>query len=693
MSRTPVLILLSAMAAAHSGRIAVDRERTVNLGGKGDLYLLFDEQTVAGDPKAGTGGTPVTEYTNGYINQALYYPLESVVDLGAVHDLTDVWYYDINGADSLRIWCGDGTDWTPLVNQTTSSWKAWVGKSVACTGRYVRFWLRSPSAAITEVVLYGTARGNIEPLPSPTPHVKPTFGALMGINGFVDDDRSLLQAVGTLREYHSWMWDDGNTDASTPKYPNNRFGWNPSWVRGTGWGWNFDEFYGDLASKGMVMSPVFQGAPAWMFGKPTGDSLKPRMPGADSTAPASYLAHADYLFQFAARFGRTTVDASRLRVDALNTPRSGLGTVAWMENWNEPDKNWKTATGYFSPRVLHAMSSADYDGDQGRMGASMGVRNADPTMKMALPGLISVDLEYSKAMKWWADRLRGGSFPADALNFHHYCNDAGGQNGVATTGISPEDDGFRRRLEALSSWRDRHLPGKELWLSEFGWDTHQGSVFRAPAIGGADGYEIQGRWILRAFLHLAASGFDKGHVYLLRDDWDTSPGVFATSGLVHDRYDTLSPKFEKKPSWYYVNTLHKTFRDFRFEADESQGRVHVYRMAHTGSPDSVAYAVWNANDTAAPVAVSVPTSLTSGKVVVPTSGQALGVSSVADVSGGTLRLPGVTGRPVLVVGRKGGATAITRHGVMVEVPVRDRRIDGRRAPLDPRPAVEPRFGI
>ncbi len=693
MSRITVPTLLVAIGLAQAGKITIDRERTVNLGGKGDLYLLFDEQGVAGDPRAGTGGVPATEYTNGYINQALYYPLESVVDLGAIHDLTDLWYYDFNGADSLRVWCGDGANWTVMVNQTTSAWKSWVGKSTPCSGRYVRFWLRSPSAAITEVVLYGTARGAIEPLPSPSPHVKPTFGALMGINGFVDDDRSLLAAVTNLREYHSWMWDDGNTDASTPKYPANRFGWNPSWVRGTGWGWNFDDFYGELSSKGMVMQPVFQGAPAWMFNKVTGDSLKPHLPGTDSTLPASYIAHADYLFQFAARFGRTTVDASKLRVDALNTPRSGAGSVAWMENWNEPDKNWKTVTGYFSPRVLHAMSSADYDGDQGRMGASVGIRNADPTMKMALPGLISIDLEYSKAMKWWADRLRGGSFPADALNFHHYCNDAGGQNGVATTGISPESDGFRQRLEALASWRDRHLPGKELWLSEFGWDTDPGSVYRAPAIGGADGYEIQGRWILRAFLHLAASGFDKAHVYLLRDNWDSSPGIFATSGLVHDQHDTLFARFAKKPSWYYVNTLHKTFRDFRFEADESQGGIRIYRMSHIAVPDSVAYAVWNQNDTAVAVTVTVPTSLVSARVVLPTAGQALGVSSPADLASGTLRLGSVTGRPVLVVGRNGGATGVGRRERRSEPTMRDRRLDGRRIPDESRVFPGPRFGL
>lgn len=697
MSGRTLCAALALWAAAPTlcAKIAVDRARMVNLGAKGDVWKLFDEQTVAGDPKGGTGGAPVTPYTNGYIEQAFHYPLESVVDLGVEHDLTDIWYYDINGADTLQVWCGDGTTWTSMVSQSTTGYMSWTGKTAACTGRYVKFRLKSPATGITEAVLYGTPKGAVEPIPAPTPHVKPLVGDLMGLNGFIDDDRALLAAVGNLREYHSWQWDDGNGDPTTPAYPNNKFGWNPSWVRGTGWGWNFDDFYADLKGRGVVMEPVFQGSPAWMFGKAAGDSLKPMPLGRDSTLPASYKEHADYLYQFAARFGRTSVNTATLRVDALNTAITAQGTVAWMEGWNEPDKTWKTLTGHFKPAILAAMTSADYDGDQGRLGAGFGVKTADPTMKVALPGLTEIDIEYMKAMKWWADRHRGGSFPADALNFHHYCNDAGGQGSGATKGVSPEEDNLRGKLEAMAAWRDTWLPGKELWLSEFGWDTHPNSVYRARAVGGNDEYEMQGRWLLRGILAIAASGFDKGHIYLLRDDWDVSPGVFATSGLVHDKYDTLSPKFEKKTSWYYVNTMHKTLKNYRFAADESVAGMHVFRFAHATRADSVAYAVWNEDDSAAARTVSVTTGLASGREVKPLKGEALGVSSAASISGGTLQLASVDGRPRLVVGVL-GSTAVARVPHATAIVVKDRRVDGRR--LDPeamlrdRIEVSPRFG-
>lgn len=687
MSASTRIVACALLGAwgVQAGKLAVERERIVNLKAAGDLWSLFDEQALAGDPKAGTGGKPVTEWTNGWVKANLLYPIEGVVDLGAVHDLTDVWYFDGNGADSLKVSCGDGKTWTTMLELSTTAWQSWTGRSVPCTGRYVKVRARSPSTLVTEMVLYGTPKGSVEPIPAAKPHVKPTLGQLMGTNGFVDDDRDLLQVVGNLREYHSWQWDDGNGDKTTPAYPSNRFGWSPSWVRGTGWGWDFDEYYGNMTRRGVAMQPVFQGTPAWMFGFAAGDSLKPIVGRKDSTLPASYLEHADYLWQFAARFGSTAHPAADLRVDALNTARSGLGFVKSMEGWNEPDKDWKGVTGHFSPEVLAAMMGADYDGDQGRMGTKVGIKNADPSMQVAMPGIIGINLEYTKALKFHADMRRAGSFPADVLNYHHYCNDAGGQGGVATTGISPEADDLRGRLAKVADWRDRYLPGKELWLSEFGWDTHPASVYRAKAVGGIGELEMQGRWLVRGYLEAAASGFDKAHQFMLRDSWDSSPGVFATSGMVHDKYDTLSPKYAKKPSWWYVNTLNKRLRDFRFEADESSAGIRIYRFSHATRSDSLAYAVWNPDDAAAAATVAVPTAIGAGIRVALAEGQALGTAS--PITGGTVQVPSVDGRVQLLVGTRSVATGIRQNLSNAAGRVPGVRIDGSRVqggnPVDP----------
>ena len=645
-------LLLLVPGLAFAGKLTIDLDRVINVSAHGDARMLFDEQALAGDPKANAGGVPTTQFTNGYINQAMLYPLEAIVDLGVQHTLTDVYYYDINGADSLHVWCGDGIAWSDMVYQTTSAYNQWVGKAVSCTGRYVRVQLKSPQAQITEIVLYGTANGIPAALPVATSHGNRTMDELMGVNGFIDDNQDLLAVTDFVREYHSWGWDDGNFSASAPAYPNNQFAWNPSWVRWTGGGWNFDQYYQDLQTRGISVSPVFQGNAGWMVGNDGNRTdERPIRGGGDPTVASSYIEHGDYMYQFAARFGQTAVAPSNLRVDVTNPSASGLGTVKYMEDWNEPDKTWKGNAAYFTPFDLAAMMSADYDGHQSTMGSHVGMKNADPNMLLVMPGLTEISADFVRSMKLWSDLHRSGSFPADVLNFHHYCTDAGGQNGVATTGISPEADSLRAKLANMVAFRDRWLPGKEVWLSEFGWDTHPQSVFRAKAVGSSDEYEMQARWLVRAFLEIAAAGVDRAQMFMLRDTWDSDPTKFATSGLVHDKYDTLSPMYQKKPSWFYVNTLHKSLRNYRFLDDQSTGGVRIYRFVNANAADSVAYAVWNPDDAATPQTVQIPWSNGSLRQVAFADAQALGVATTLIPGTGSVSVTGVSGRPLLLFGK------------------------------------------
>jgi hypothetical protein len=150
---------------------------------------------------------------------------------------------------------------------------------------------------------------------------------------------------------------------------------------------------------------------------------------------------------------------------------------------------------------------------------------------MVMGGLAGLDLNYIKAMKAWADWNRDGDFPADVLNVHSYSNNIGGQ-GASRIGISPEADRLKDRLKELVDYRNRYLPGKELWLSEFGYDTHPASVQRAPAIGATSEEEVQARWLARSFLAIAAAGFDRAAQYMLRDVSPESTTKYDTSGLV-----------------------------------------------------------------------------------------------------------------------------------------------------------------
>ena len=199
----------------------------------------------------------------------------------------------------------------------------------------------------------------------------PRVSDFLGVNGFIDDPTEKLAAVGNVREYHDWSWNDGNGAAGYPGYPNNQL----SFSLFSGF-WDFDAYYAALDQAG-----------AWCFrasrvrSTTWANAMPPVPAGADVTAPASYVAHASFMYQLAARYGSQGGPDRQAEAGLRPDGPTGTGLLTYYENGNEPDANWVHSDGsyLFSPEATAAMSSADYDGDQGRLGATFGVKNADPT--------------------------------------------------------------------------------------------------------------------------------------------------------------------------------------------------------------------------------------------------------------------------------------------------------------------------
>ncbi len=584
-------VLVAALAAGGGERVRLESDMLVNLSGQKPAVELADEQDIEGDPRTGQTAPPQTSYSNGWMNWQLYYPLSVAIDLGVEHELSDICYFDVEGDGLLTVAYRDGDDWKELFTDELKQYRQWVSRKADVTTRYLRLAFENPGAQIAEVILYGAARGERPTVPPRAAHEWPLMDTFIGTNGFVDDPIERLAACGSLREYHNWLWDEGNTDTSYRGYPDHELAWSPSWVSGPGWGWDFDAFYRQLKDAGIEVSPCLQGSAPYVVGhNPDRRNDKPILPGGDPTRPESYAAHASYLFQFAARYGANAVDASLLKLKAGQPVRSGLGLVRYIENCNEPDKWWEGRAAHFLPAELAAMCSADCDGHRGAMGRTVGVKNADPTMKLVLGGLARPDVEYLRAMQLWADFHRAGDMPFDVINLHHYSTDGGGQGGQATTGISPEADGLRERFAAIVAWRDHHLPGKEVWVSEFGYDTNPKSVFRAPAIGTFSNDEVQAQWLVRSYLALAAAGVDRAQQFMLRDVNADNTEKFSSSGLTSAKATGHQPK----RSWYYVAALRHILAGTRFDRQIESGdaRVRIYRFRSDDPSPRYVYAIW-----------------------------------------------------------------------------------------------------
>lgn len=564
-------------------KIQLNGSMFYNFSTKGDAALWVDEQALANDPATGNGGQPTTIFSPGWVNADIYYPAYVVLDLGRTYALSSLWLFDANDSDSLFIYTGNPASWGNKKSILLNTFNSWREVSLQQTTRFLKFELVGPSTRVAEIVLYGTPVGSPAPLPVPVPLPKPFMRDFFGINGFVNDPYDKLSCVNNLREYHNWSWDEGNLDTTYQGYPNNQYAWNPSWVSGPGWGFYFDDFYTDLRSNAITVSPDLQGAAHYITGFV--DSLlqhKPLSAGENPMLAASYIEHADYMFQFAARYGKTAVPVVQLKLKSDQQPKTGTSLVRYLENWNEPDKWWFTRAGYFRPDEFATLCSADYDGHEGVLGLGKGMKTADPHIKMVMAGLASLNLEYVRCMKLWSDFNRTNGFPADVLNFHHYS-----ENGLH--GISPEADSLKQKLARLVQYRDTYLPGKEIWLSEFGYDTQPESVQAAVAIDTNDIYEVQGQWILRSFLEAAASGIDKAYMYMLRDANALDPNKYNSCGLTNELWYGHQPK----KSWFYVNTMNQQLKNMRFEREVNSGnaKVSVYQF-NSQNADTLVYAVW-----------------------------------------------------------------------------------------------------
>lgn len=503
--------------------------------------------------------------------------LAAVIDLGAEYEITRIHFFDAFDQGLMEVSYGKPFAWQPLFTDPMNHFQYWNSKTVNVKTRYIQ--LKSKDLVLpAEILLEGKKIGKqVEAAKAVAKTAYPLFGKFMGVNAFVDDPIGLLSPFGTVREYHPW------------------FSWNQQVKKQivfspTEQGFNFDILYSNFKNAGILGIPVLQQSAKWLTGNDKSEA-KPVPLGADTYNPASYLDHAQFIFQYAARYGGTKVDNARLVLAKNQERKSGLNTLQYFENWNEQDKWWKGKESYFSPYEYAAMSSADFDGHVGTMGKDVGIKNADQDAKLVIGGLADPNIDYIKALKFWCDHNRNGQFIWSVINIHYYCNDGGGQF-QSFNGISPEQDNLREKLAVFTDYRNKYLPGVELWLSEFGYDVKDDSKQRVHPIGSMNAEQVQAAWLVRSFLAISAAGIDKAHQYMIRDT--DGSGTYASSGLYYWKKDNGKKEAQLRPAWYYLSTLQRLLGSYRFENEIASGNknVRIYAFVSPSNPSKKVFALW-----------------------------------------------------------------------------------------------------
>lgn len=571
MIRTVLFCLaLLLTAATVTGQDQVLRPAAAHTitGGTDNAALLFDGKT---ETYVFPGWSPS------------FYPLRVQVDFPQTVTLSGLNLWDGSGKPVLRVFALTETGGQTKVSDVVlDKYLTWARLPVSVSAR--RFVLEIQDAQgdkpLGEVQFIGTVSGTTPPPPPPpptdtttTPPAPPvtdltTARAVVGVNGFHWVPPGLIQPFSTYRIFSMWEWFEAEVG---------HFRFEPT-TRGNG---NYDTFLADLKRRGVRPILTLNTCPEWMrreYGADAGNALeyRPVKAGADPAKPESYREIARACWQITARYGTKTWPASALLVDTVsqwggswpaNKKLSGLNLLYGLEVWNEPDKWWKKGTpNYFEPEQYAAMLSACYDGHEGRLGPGYGVKGADPTMQVLMAGLTNFDTTYLKRMIVWCKNNRQDHrFPADVVNFHHYCNEHGGLFEGFTVGVAPETDRLYEKLSATTAFSQRHLPGKPVWLTETGYDTDSSSVQRAQIYGPYSRVQVQGVWVLRTYLEAMRAGVSVVDVYNLIDEHRPEAGLFQSSGLATGEPDGMRPK----QSWKIVSDFITALDDARLKADLS----------------------------------------------------------------------------------------------------------------------------
>lgn len=453
------------------------------------------------------------------------------------------------------------------------------------------------TALVITLALLSCSKGpnkaeEVEISPSPgTTTSKMSFKNYLGVNAFewdfVEPNQSnvisevrmaTIKSFGAIRHYLDWE----KMESTEGQYT-----FNP----GHSGGFYYDVIYNRLKSDNIDLLACIKNIPPWLMNTypadQRGSDNTPVNYGASKSDPQSYIKQAKMGFQFAARYGSNkNVDASLVTVntkprwtaDDVNSVKIGLGLVKYIECNNEPDKWWAGAKAQQTAEEYAANLSAFYDGNKGKMGKNVGVKNADPNMMVVMAGLGDAKPEFVVKMIEWCRKNRGlkadGTVDLcfDVINYHLYANDAFLNGGNATKGVAPELSEIGSVADKFIKMAKDNAPGLEVWVTETGYDVGK-TPQSAIAIGSKTSFVTQADWNLRTSLLYARHGIARCMFYMLDDAGGLDNKVQYSSSGFHN--DDLS----KRPSADYMLQTKKLLGNYFYSATlNNDPIVDLYKL-------------------------------------------------------------------------------------------------------------------
>ena len=492
------------------------------------------------------------------------------------------------------------------------------------------------------LIVFICINGLLAPLNAQDKNPHPLMKDFIGINARASDDLSLLQHFDFVREYHEWSDDAGYDADGVPNCPTNLLRYNPSNSKAGVINYDafYQTLSGKVAPSMKGVAPEMIGLKDYDAVLQEQKPICQPNGWVDQNAAETYLDFSKWVSLFSMRYGSNPVCDNLLTADfcqllnhsvvdgdVLGAGKSGLGFLKFLEMGNEPDKWWYDGALRNTPDALYQMLPAQYaallhaayDGGgkasafklPGSNANYLGVKNIDPNVKVVMGGLSDFRGRYLIEMLEAGYNLRAGNaaltkkIPFDVLNLHHYCSnvadlgaayidnpaiwDAYDYYGLNSRGLSPEQSQLKARyvrffeklLGSISQDAIKNeLAGSdmEFWLTEFGYDTNNGSPIKAQLASGSQSYfTTQAQWLVRSFLELSAVEYpwsnrtlvlQKAAAFDLRDGANFGEGFqYSPGGSLFTHCGLVTRNFQPKRAWYYVQTLKNILGNTRFVKD------------------------------------------------------------------------------------------------------------------------------
>jgi hypothetical protein len=215
---------------------------------------------------------------------------------------------------------------------------------------------------------------------------------------------------------------------------------------------------------------------------------------------------------------------------------------------------------------------------------AQGFRTGDARLRVATCALTTGKSHaYAKSVEC----LGGLTGLYDVLTLHTYAQLEGWPTWRRSFPEDPKLKDYLPDVRRLCAWRDEQAPGKEVWITEFGYDA----TTRAPDpksefkqwVGVSE--EQQAQWIVRSWLVFASLPVQRAYLYFFNDD--DAPQMHGSSGLTR--------RFEPKPAFHAAAHLQRTLGAFRFSriVVDRPGDALVYEFVSGKDPGRRIWVVWS----------------------------------------------------------------------------------------------------